>query len=66
LAYLKQQQFQALAKSLTKLLDQYGLREKIIAYIKDEGSNVATSLWPSVGVKPNIWKSWGFGVLRDS
>jgi hypothetical protein len=27
---------------------------------------VATSLWPSVGVKPNTWKSWGFGVLRDS
>jgi len=29
-------------------------------------SNVATPLWPSVGVKPNIWKSWRFGVLRDS
>jgi hypothetical protein len=27
---------------------------------------VATPLWPSVGVKPNTWKSWGFGVLRDS
>ncbi len=27
---------------------------------------VATLLWPSVGVKPNTWKSWGFGVLRDS
>ncbi len=23
------------------------------------------SLWPSVGVKPDTWKSWGFGVLRD-
>ncbi len=30
------------------------------------GLNVATPLWPSVGVKPNTWKSWGFGVLRDS
>ncbi len=29
-------------------------------------SNVATLTWPSVGVKPNTWKSWGFGVLRDS
>ncbi len=28
--------------------------------------NVATLLWPSVGVKPNTWKKWGFGVLRDS
>jgi hypothetical protein len=30
---------QALAKSLTKLLDKYGLRKKIIVYVKDEGSN---------------------------
>ncbi len=29
---------QALANNLTKLLDQYGLRSKIITYIKDEGS----------------------------
>jgi hypothetical protein len=27
---------------------------------------VATLTWPSVGVKPNTWKSWGFGALRDS
>jgi hypothetical protein len=27
---------------LTKLLDQYGLRNKIIAYVKDEGSNLNT------------------------
>jgi hypothetical protein len=27
---------------------------------------VATLTWPSVGVKPNTWKSWGLGVLRDS
>jgi hypothetical protein len=31
---------QALARSLTKLLDKYGLRKKIIAYVKDEGSNL--------------------------
>jgi hypothetical protein len=31
---------QALAKSLTKLLDKYGLRKKIIVYVKDEGSNL--------------------------
>ncbi len=30
------------------------------------GLTVATLLWPSVGVKPNTWKKWGFGVLRDS
>ncbi len=30
---------QALAKSLTELLDKYDLRKKIIAYVKDEGSN---------------------------
>ncbi len=27
---------------------------------------VATPPWPSVGMKPNTWESWGFGVLRDS
>ncbi len=31
---------QALAKSLTKLLNKYGLRKKIIVYVKDEGSNL--------------------------
>jgi hypothetical protein len=30
---------QTLAKSLTNLLDKYGLRKKIIAYVKYEGSN---------------------------
>jgi hypothetical protein len=29
-----------LARSLTKLLNKYGLRKKIIAYVKDEGSNL--------------------------
>ncbi len=30
---------QTLARSLTKLLDKYGLRKKIIVYVKNEGSN---------------------------
>jgi len=30
------------------------------------GTFVATPLWPSVGVKPNTWKSGWFGVFRDS
>jgi len=30
--------WQTLVKSLTKLLDKYGLRRKIIVYIKDEGA----------------------------
>jgi hypothetical protein len=31
---------QALVRSITKLLDKYGLRKKIIAYVKDGGSNL--------------------------
>ncbi len=31
---------QSLATNLTKLLDQYGLRKKLIAYVKDERSNL--------------------------
>ncbi len=30
---------QALVRSLIELLDKYGLKKKIIAYVKDEGSN---------------------------
>jgi hypothetical protein len=33
---------QALVKNLIELLDAYGLRNKIIAYVKDEGSNLNT------------------------
>jgi len=33
---------QTLAKKLTKLLDNYALRRKIIIYVKDEGSNLNT------------------------
>ncbi len=33
---------QVLAKNLIELLDAYGLRNKIIAYVKDEGSNLNT------------------------
>ncbi len=29
---------------MTELLDQYGLRNKIIAYVKDEGSNLNTMI----------------------
>jgi hypothetical protein len=36
---------QALANNLTKLLNQYGLRNKIMqAYVKDEGSNLNTMI----------------------
>ncbi len=31
---------QALTNNLTKKIDQYGLRNKITAYVKDEGSNL--------------------------
>jgi len=31
-----------LAKNLIELLDNYALRRKIIAYVKDEGSNLNT------------------------
>jgi len=27
------------------------------------GESVTTPLWPSVGVKPNTWKSWRVGSL---
>jgi len=42
LVYLKQKKStsQALTKKLTKLFDQYGTKRKIIAYVKDEGSNL--------------------------
>ncbi len=33
---------QVLAKNLIELLDAYGLRNKIITYVKDEGSNLNT------------------------
>jgi len=33
---------QTLINNLTKLFDQYGLRNKIIAYVKDDGSNLNT------------------------
>ncbi len=40
---------QALAKKLMNLLDEYGLRTKIIIYIKDEGSNL--------NIMTNVFKS---------
>ncbi len=33
---------QIVTNNLTKLLDQYGSRNKIIAYVKDEGLNLNT------------------------
>ncbi len=41
---------QALAKSLVKLLDKYGLRKNIISYVKNEGSilNAMTSALKSI------------------
>jgi hypothetical protein len=35
---------QALAKDLIELLRKYNLKKKIIAYVKDEGSNLNTSM----------------------
>jgi hypothetical protein len=35
---------QTLVKKLTELLDNYALRKKIIAYVKDEGSNLNTMI----------------------
>jgi hypothetical protein len=35
---------QALARNLTKLLDQYDLRMKIIAYVKNEGANLNSKI----------------------
>jgi hypothetical protein len=46
-------------KGTIPIIDMLGL--KLI-----QSRTVATLTWPSVGVKPNTWKSWGFGVLRDS
>ncbi len=37
---------QTLARTLTKLLDKYGLRKKIIAYVKNEGSNLHVMIIP--------------------
>jgi hypothetical protein len=33
---------QVLARNLIEFLDAYGLRNKIITYVKDEGSNLNT------------------------
>ncbi len=46
--------------SLAKFLEYFDY------LLLNKAFNVATLLWPSVGVKPNTWKMWGFGVLRDS
>jgi hypothetical protein len=33
---------QVMARNLIELLDQYNLRKKIVAYVKDEGANLNT------------------------
>jgi hypothetical protein len=54
---------------------EYTIGSKVVAYsrvravvsqVTPIARGVATLLWPSVGVKPNTWKKWGFEVLRDS
>jgi hypothetical protein len=50
-------QLQISKKGITMML--ISMMHYIIAY-------VATPLWPSVGVKPNTWKSCEFGILWDS
>ncbi len=41
---------QTLVRSLTKLLDKYGLRKKIIDYVEDEGSNFNAMITTLKGV----------------
>jgi len=56
---------QALTNNLRKLLDQYGLKNKMIAYVKDEGSNLNTMtivLKYVVNVKSLVWMK-AFKVL---
>jgi hypothetical protein len=55
---------------LAKLGNFDGARDRKVvdawlAELKDY-IHVATPLWPSVGVKPNTWKSWRLRVFRDS
>jgi hypothetical protein len=52
---------QALAKSLTKLLDKYGLREKNIVYVKDEGSNFNAM----IGVLKFVVNCESFGLKKN-
>jgi len=39
-------------ESIPASKSEEGKRERL------QGADVATLLWPSVGVKPNTWKSW--------
>jgi hypothetical protein len=57
------QQMVQLQNSISKHLHHHTLSNMLCERISE---SVATLTWPSVGVKPNTWKSWAFGVLRDS
>jgi len=50
-----------LAKSLTKVLDKCGLREKNIAYVKDEGSNLNAM----IGVLKFVVNCESFGLKKN-
>jgi hypothetical protein len=52
--------------SLIIVVDDIVDAKTIVKQFLQKMKFVATLTWPSVGVKPNTWKSWGFGVLRDS
>jgi len=51
-----------LARNFIDLLDAYGLRNKVIAYVKDEGSNLNTLTsvlkfvveWETLGLKESF------------
>jgi len=51
---------QTLIGNLIELLDAYGLRNKIIAYVKDEGSNLNTLTNALIFVVK--WKNFRFGI----
>ncbi len=57
---------QALYSYFSNSLEHHLEFIKLVEILEIRGLNVATLTWPSVGVKPNTWKSWGFGVLRNS
>jgi len=57
---------QPLVRSLINLLDKYGLRKKIIVYVKDEGFNINAMTitlkciinYQSLGLKENFQRTY--------